>query len=709
MKSHFKFTIARKLFVGFGIVLVAVITNSYLIYNTLDDNLKVNALITNVYTPSSSYLNELYSSIVNSKMLIKNWVFIERKDSTEDKRRLVEIHKIKYPRIREGLKPLVTNWNVETQNIYFEVTKSIDTLFDEHQQIMSQLNSLESYNDLMKTFEIQSKVEQNGAIIILSDKILGKLNILIKEQEAIMKNANLTMEKSFGDFQKFIFWMAMILFLAILIIAVFLTRALVGPINAIKQIILLMGKGILPEEKIQKRSDEIGEMADALGVLIVGLRRTSEFALKIGEGEFSSAFKPMSDQDVLGNSLVIMRSNLKKASEEAELRKIENNQRSWAAQGLAKFGELLRESTANMEEFSYRIISNVVKYLEAQIGGLYILNDTEKDDIFIELSAFYAYDRRKYVQKRIELGEGLIGQCVRDQETYYLTDIPEDYVHIVSGLGDENPRSILIVPLKVNDVVFGVIELASFSFIEKYQIEFVEKISESIASTISSVRINLNTARLLEESHEKSERLAKQEEEVRLKIEEMQRNIEIMTYNEKEEKEKNEKIVQKYEGQLHKISAQLERQEENFNREKLRLQNTLTAIGNSWGSVELSIDGKIISANVRYQRICEISTSELIGKPINEFVREEIAKDEEFQKMWKELQSGMPHSGVNQYFFAGKEKWFFETFTPIKDENEKFYKIIVLSSDITSLKEKEKEMERKIYEAQNEIQRLRAS
>jgi len=709
MKSHFKFTIARKLFVGFGIVLVAVITNSYLIYNTLDDNLKVNALITNVYTPSSSYLNELYSSIVSSKMLIKNWVFIERKDSTEDKRRLVEIHKIKYPRIREGLKPLVTNWNVETQNIYFEVTKSIDTLFDEHQQIMSQLNSLESYNDLMKTFEIQSKVEQNGAIIILSDKILGKLNILIKEQEAIMKNANLTMEKSFGDFQKFIFWMAMILFLAILIIAVFLTRALVGPINAIKQIILLMGKGILPEEKIQKRSDEIGEMADALGVLIVGLRRTSEFALKIGEGEFSSAFKPMSDQDVLGNSLVIMRSNLKKASEEAELRKIENNQRSWAAQGLAKFGELLRESTANMEEFSYRIISNVVKYLEAQIGGLYILNDTEKDDIFIELSAFYAYDRRKYVQKRIELGEGLIGQCVRDQETYYLTDIPEDYVHIVSGLGDENPRSILIVPLKVNDVVFGVIELASFSFIEKYQIEFVEKISESIASTISSVRINLNTARLLEESHEKSERLAKQEEEVRLKIEEMQRNIEIMTYNEKEEKEKNEKIVQKYEGQLHKISAQLERQEENFNREKLRLQNTLTAIGNSWGSVELSIDGKIISANVRYQRICEISTSELIGKPINEFVREEIAKGEEFQKMWKELQSGMPHSGVNQYFFAGKEKWFFETFTPIKDENEKFYKIIVLSSDITSLKEKEKEMERKIYEAQNEIQRLRAS
>lgn len=274
-------------------------------------------------------------------------------------------------------------------------------------------------------------------------------------------------------------------------------------------------------DKVIEGHDEIGQMFAVLNKLINRLKTLSNFSVEIGKGKFESELESLSEKDLLGNSLINMREELKKAAVEEEKRRLEDEKRNWVTQGIAKFGDILRQNNDNMEELSYNVISELVQYLEANQGGLFLINNNNEDDLFIELIACHAYDRRKFLKKRIEMKEGLAGRCVQEKGSIYLTEIPEDYIYITSGLGGSNPRSLLLVPMLLNEEIFGVIEIASFKFFEDYQIDFVEKIGESIASTFSGVRINFKTTLLLEQTKQQTEEMQAQEEEMRQNLEEL--------------------------------------------------------------------------------------------------------------------------------------------------------------------------------------------
>jgi len=136
-----------------------------------------------------------------------------------------------------------------------------------------------------------------------------------------------------------------------------------------------------------------------------------------------------------------MRANLLQANAEKEKRQREDERRNWATQGIAKFAELLRANNDNIEELCQSIVSNMVKYVGANQGGIIIVNDESGENPVLELKACYAYERRKFLQKTVEMGEGLVGTCFLERESAYLTKIPKEYIRITSGLGkDTNCR-----------------------------------------------------------------------------------------------------------------------------------------------------------------------------------------------------------------------------------------------------------------------------
>jgi signal transduction protein with GAF and PtsI domain len=176
----------------------------------------------------------------------------------------------------------------------------------------------------------------------------------------------------------------------------------------------------------------------------------------------------------------------------------------------------------------------MVQYTNSNQGGIFIVNDNDKENIHLEMTACYAYDRQKYLTKKIEVGEGLVGRCYQEQEKIFLTDIPDNYIKISSGLGEDNPNCLLLVPLAYNDNIFGILEIASFNVYQEYEIEFMERIGESIAATISSVKANVQTQELLEQSQQQAEEMSAQEEEMRQNMEELRATQEQSARREQE-------------------------------------------------------------------------------------------------------------------------------------------------------------------------------
>ncbi len=700
-----RLTIANKISIGFGSLMVVVIIAGVLIYNTMQKNLELSHRISELYLPSAKAVNDLALSITNSKMLIVNWV-AERKN-TEYKKQLIELHEKGYDKLIKRLDSLSKEWDKEDVAQLDTIKLTVDKLFSEHKIIMEMLSTPEDYNNPAAKALGSANVEEGQIVMVLTDNILRRLAVLSKKFDTKINSLSKQMNLSFDKFKNFIVWITIVSFFLIIIVAFIYSRALVYPINKIKRDILLMSQGRIPDEISYSRYDEIGEMGNALNNLKKGLKKITQFANEIGKENYESEFSPLSPEDELGNSLLLMRENLKKASQEASLRRAENAQRSWASQGLAEFGVLLRESKDDLEELTNKILTRLVRYLGASIGGLFIINDDDENDVHLELLAFYAYDRRKYLNKRVEIGENLVGQCVLENETIYMNDIPKDYIYITSGLGKDDPKSLLIVPLKLNEKVYGVVELASFEEFEPYKIEFVEKIGESIASTISSVKINIHTAKLLQESNEKSERLTKQEEETRRQIEEMQKSLKEIKEKEEKLKKENIELYNKNKEEVFKLKELNDKIDKEMKEISAKYSSIMDAVDNSVGTYYLSFSGEIMEANDRFVKMTGIAFSELKDRKLDDFMSEEKVQSVEHQNFMSDLLSGRVYRNLNQYYFDQKEKWFYETFTPLYDENDKFSRVISMAFDMTANVERERELRAEVSRANEIIKKLK--
>lgn len=453
--------------------------------------------------------------------------------------------------------------------------------------------------------------------------------------------------------------------ICIVLIARYFRRNIVNPLNKVARVSMMASVGSLSEKIGNYDESEIGQISQSIDTIIQNQQNLAEFTEKIGNGNFDIEYKVLSEQDKLGSSITSMRDNLQKVA-------TEEKRRNWVSAGLTSFNEILREEEESLTVLCDKFLSRLVKYLEANQGMIFLLKTQSMEHRCLELEAAFAWDRKKYIKRTIEIGEGLIGQVALEMDKIYLTDVPDNFITITSGLGDANPRSVLISPLIFNNELFGVIELASFKPLKSFEIDFVEKLAEILASTISRAKTNEQTQKLLRDSQKLTEELRAQEEEMRQNLEEMNAT-----------------------------------QEEMQQREVERV-GIFTAINNTLATLEFSMEGKIINANDKFLTMMGYTLEEVINKNDRMFADKANEPIEVFNEFWKQLREGkLQNSDFKRITKNGREVWINASYTPALNKDGVPYKVIALATDKTEKKNAELETQRQAEELRIQGEKLK--
>jgi len=278
-----------------------------------------------------------------------------------------------------------------------------------------------------------------------------------------------------------------------------------------------------------KSHDELGEMASALETLSSSLKSNAKFAINIGTGNLSQKYKPLSENDVLGNALLDMRKNL------VELRTT-NDKNQWMQTSIVRIGDLLQgEKTIN--ELGNQVLAALADILDFQIASIFFNNNGD-----LELSSSYSYNVRKSNLNKFKFGEGLVGQAALEQKTLIYTDVPDDYISIKSGLGEITPNVIVVIPLIYQKEVIAVVEMGSSKEITQTKLDFLSQISENLAVGFNSINTRTEMKILLTRTQAQSEELRVQQEELVASNKELEEQTNALKVSEEELQQQQEEL-----------------------------------------------------------------------------------------------------------------------------------------------------------------------
>jgi putative methionine-R-sulfoxide reductase with GAF domain len=211
-------------------------------------------------------------------------------------------------------------------------------------------------------------------------------------------------------------------------------------------------------------------------------------------------------------------------------------QQSWINNGIAEINDILANNKNDFTALSDKVLSKLVKYVGANFGVLYVLNQFDTKEPYLELISDYGCSKEVRENKsKVYTNTGMIGASFTENRIMILNDVPENYIKIKSGLGESKPKSLIIIPLSIEDHVFGMLEIASFKSFTDLETEFVKRIALNIAAQLNNTRMNEKNLQLIEKYKEQEQLMSEKEEEMRQNFEElklMREEYEKLTGNE---------------------------------------------------------------------------------------------------------------------------------------------------------------------------------
>ena len=321
-----RMTIARKIGMGFGLFIFFALLVVLLTNRTLERSRDINQQINLVYSPSVDALVRLRNLTVNAHMLIKHWALLESRADAPEKTALVEITNQDLPALLDRIDTLMANWDQEEVALMSHITSEMDKLFKMHDRIKELLPSLESYSDPFIHMERNDLAEEGGPLDMQMGNVLNELDRLLRMQEAKRQTLGGGMIRSFDSLKFFVLYMGIALVVVGALVALYIVRGIVTPVQRLRSVLLSLGRGVFPRTRVRTTNDEIGDMSKALSSLVEGLRRTTDFSHAVAAGDFEADYQPLSEEDVLGHALLKMRDELGQRERILEMKVMERTE-----------------------------------------------------------------------------------------------------------------------------------------------------------------------------------------------------------------------------------------------------------------------------------------------------------------------------------------------------------------------------------------------
>lgn len=512
------------------LIAISVINAIYSVVN-ISRNQDLTSHIMTVDLPTIQAMENMNHLVTRSKMYSTNWVYLQ--SNKDDKEKLRQLQKNEYPELKNRFSLLEKKWDNEG---YRAAMKKVFTEYDglllEQQKVMGMLVHFDDYNDAMKKFEASEIVENE--IIPQSNAIIDELNKLIAQKNIEAEMAHSNMRASYRSLIWSMMGLGFLIIIVVLVAVFYLSKAMVLPLIKLKNHILSMGRGEIPEVEVSDKKNAVGLMSVAVKSLAENMKKTTAFANSIGDGNYQTVHEPLSENDELGNALIQMRESLFVAHQNQQLR-------TWRARGLAKISDALRSNSDNINGLCENLIRTLVTFLDVHQGGVYLLEEHAFNDV-IHLRGCYSNGTYFNFKQELKKSEGLVGQSIDEGKVIWVNDAPIEISSSNNSSGGFVAAHVLIIPLMMHKKVYGAIELISYRSFREEELEFVQGIGEAIGTTLDSSKANIRTKELLSETQKQADILAEQEEKLRAVNDRLQLQKQLLQASEEQLRHSNDAL-----------------------------------------------------------------------------------------------------------------------------------------------------------------------
>ncbi|HEY3542428.1 MAG TPA: response regulator, partial [Gaiellaceae bacterium] len=299
--------------------------------------------------------------------------------------------------------------------------------------------------------------------------------------------------------------------------------------------------------------------------LTTQLRSIAEVSTAVTQGDLTRSINVEAEGEIdqLKENINQMIANLRTTTDR-------NAEQDWLNSNLARFSGLM-QGQRDLQEVSRLIMSELTPLVGAQYGAFFLMDDADPEQPAYQLVASYGYKTRKKVANRFKVGESLVGQSALEKQSILITEPPDDYIRVASGLGEATPRNIIVMPVLFEDQAMAVIELASFTPFADVQRSFLEGLGETIGIVINTIQATMRTEDLLRQSQaltlelqERSEELQSQQEELKRANTELEQQAQTL--------KASEELLQTQQEELQQTNEELEEKAQLLEEQNRRIE-----------------------------------------------------------------------------------------------------------------------------------------